>query len=297
MDNGRRDFIKKTAILMSGVAAVSAIPVITSCSNRLNPFSAVVIDKDLCVGCGECLQYCFYDAIILPERTPYWIEAEECNSCGDCVDVCKYDAFEIIKPNYYKVEDERCVGCGDCIDVCIDEGDAITYERDYYFARGRCKPDRCHHQCMEVCPEEGAVTLKAGDRRVSFDMAICTKCGLCVVACPYEAINPAKVVIDAEKCTSCGKCIDECDENYLPEHSRIFKAIEQVFPNDTPAGYVPRINPDKCVSCADCLEPNICDYKDAIKREIKIAEIDGKECRECGNCIPNCRFDAIIEEN
>jgi len=39
----------------------------------------------------------------------------------------------------------------------------------------------------------------------------CTACGLCVDACPAEAITLDEVaVLDAEKCTDCGTCVDEC---------------------------------------------------------------------------------------
>ena len=40
----------------------------------------------------------------------------------------------------------------------------------------------------------------------------CTGCGLCVGACPLEAISleDGKATIDEGKCTECGLCVEEC---------------------------------------------------------------------------------------
>jgi Na+-translocating ferredoxin:NAD+ oxidoreductase RNF subunit RnfB len=82
-----------------------------------------------------------------------------------------------------------------------------------------------------ACPEkatrkgEGIMTsigtsrgLKTTDRRkgsitmaVKIDESKCTGCGICVHACPVEAITVEQVAkINAETCTCCGFCVTEC---------------------------------------------------------------------------------------
>jgi phosphoadenosine phosphosulfate reductase len=40
---------------------------------------------------------------------------------------------------------------------------------------------------------------------------MCTKCGICVRACPTGAIKlEGFVQVDAEKCNQCGKCAESC---------------------------------------------------------------------------------------
>jgi len=47
--------------------------------------------------------------------------------------------------------------------------------------------------------------------RAALRANMCTKCGICVRACPTGAIRLDDVItVDAEKCDQCGKCVDSC---------------------------------------------------------------------------------------
>jgi len=62
-----------------------------------------VINPQLCIMCGKCLEVCKYDAIIGEKREPYLseylpfeIRQKRCTRCGECVKVCPAEAIEII---------------------------------------------------------------------------------------------------------------------------------------------------------------------------------------------------------
>jgi len=60
-------------------------------------------------------------------------------------------------------------------------------------------PDRECRECAEACPHE-AISLESG--RVQIDPLLCTACGLCVGACPAEALEAdpegvARAILDA----------------------------------------------------------------------------------------------------
>ncbi len=273
--NNRRKFLKDCGILGIGICSGSLF--MSSCTkNVLSPFrTKYAIIEDKCTGCGDCVESCYYKAILLPQKTQYFINQDLCIECGTCEPQCKDKAIFISTPTYNILED-KCIGCGKCIEKCINEGNCISYSKETYSIRNKCKPTNCHHQCQLAC-EFGAITIK--DKCI-IDLSKCTKCGKCVGKCPFEAINPAKVTKNEELCNHCGLCLAECNE---------FNAISKLYPLDYAK---PTINQDICTSCGDCKV--FCEKYDAIKYNNHVAKIDSTLCVDCGKCVESCeKYEAI----
>jgi NAD-dependent dihydropyrimidine dehydrogenase PreA subunit len=56
-----------------------------------------IINPDLCIRCGKCLEACTYNAIIGGRgNRSFEIRQERCTKCGDCLHACPTDAIEVI---------------------------------------------------------------------------------------------------------------------------------------------------------------------------------------------------------
>jgi len=271
----RRIFIKKASVLFAGGVVYSALPIVSACKKE-SIYDSYFVEKPKCIGCGDCLEACYHDAIDLPVLSSYFIVFHDCSDCGKCVPYCDQGAIKISQIDYNFIG-ENCVGCGNCIDVCQDEGNCISYEREEYKIKGKCNTNKCQEECFDSCPE-GAITFVGNKAKI--DMDICTRCGDCVSACPIDAINPAKVYKNDANCNNCGLCYDVCE----------FNAIERVVPSDYHHAF---IDTDLCTRCGDCFTNNACSDHSAIKRFVYNAEIDQQKCSKCGKCEFVCRFEAI----
>ncbi|HBA56200.1 MAG: 4Fe-4S binding protein [Syntrophorhabdus aromaticivorans] len=56
-----------------------------------------IVDKELCLGCGNCVEVCPPQAISLKDDKAC-IEQDYCEECGFCVAECPLDALEIRFP-------------------------------------------------------------------------------------------------------------------------------------------------------------------------------------------------------
>jgi electron transfer flavoprotein alpha subunit len=54
-----------------------------------------VIDKDICSGCGRCVDACPADVFSLEDGWPEVSAPEECVECGACVDNCPESAVRL----------------------------------------------------------------------------------------------------------------------------------------------------------------------------------------------------------
>jgi Fe-S-cluster-containing dehydrogenase component len=132
----------------------------------------------------------------------------------------------------FLIDVDKCTGCKLCIIVCKDEHVGSTYapwtkpqpDTGQFWIdvqsleRGRIPrvrmsylPLLCQHcenaPCAKACPE-GAIKTRP-DGLVWIDPALCTNCGLCQEACPYDVIYMNDELGIAQKCTGCAHRVDE----------------------------------------------------------------------------------------
>ncbi len=100
------------------------------------------------------------------------------------------------------------------------------------------------HPCKEVCPKD-AVSMVHGKSVIDQDK--CIKCGRCVEACAYNAINMmerpcakacgvdaissdslGRASINHDKCVSCGMCLVNCPFGAISDKGQIFQLIHAI---------------------------------------------------------------------
>ncbi|MFQ5681051.1 MAG: RnfABCDGE type electron transport complex subunit B, partial [Candidatus Omnitrophota bacterium] len=121
-----------------------------------------------CLGFGDCVRACPFEAITMTGHNLPKVEREKCRACGRCVQVCPKDLFSLIpqSAHYYtncsskdigknvlRVCSAGCIGCG---------------------------------KCQRACPCGKAIEVK--DNLAVFDYERCTNAGECFRVCPTKAI-------------------------------------------------------------------------------------------------------------
>lgn len=129
----------------------------------------------------------------------------------------------------------RCIRCERCISVCpedvlevlgIESGLAVRTPQITYAAGACTFCDLCREVCPTAAigavdpfrPDEGRIGVAAvvEDRCLAFQQA--GSCGVCVDACPYDALSfdsQRRPVVDAAACNGCGECVKICPANIL----------------------------------------------------------------------------------
>ncbi len=144
-----------------------------------------------CLGFGDCVPVCKFDAIHMNSETglPEIID-EKCTACGACVDACPKFIIELRKqmPKYRKiyvacVNKEKggiaskackvaCIGCSKCQKVC--EFDAIEISGNLAFIDSdKCKLCR---KCVSVCPTSSILEVNFPPRKLIADTAENVQC-------------------------------------------------------------------------------------------------------------------------
>ena len=134
-----------------------------------------------CMGYGDCVRACAFDAMYIDELTKLpVISDEKCVACGACVKACPRDLIELRK----RAKKERkiyvacsncdkggparracnvaCIGCNKCVKVCAF--DAITIENNLaYIDATKCTFCR---KCVTECPTNAILELNFPPRKI-----------------------------------------------------------------------------------------------------------------------------------
>ncbi|MCT4616519.1 MAG: Fe-S cluster domain-containing protein [Marinifilaceae bacterium] len=138
-----------------------------SCSIAASLYSGETNCAHGCLGLGECVESCAFDAMYMDKETGLpVIDEEKCVACGACVNTCPNNIIELRKKGpknrrifvscvnkdkgaaAKKACSAACIGCTKCAKEC--PFDAITIENNLaYIDFSKCKLCR---KCVAVCP-------------------------------------------------------------------------------------------------------------------------------------------------
>jgi electron transport complex protein RnfB len=126
---------------------------------------------DGCLGCGDCVVVCDFDAIHMDPETdlPVVID-DKCTACGACVDACPRDIIELRKKN--KKDRKIFVSC-------INEEKGVLTKKYCSVGCIACT------KCFKVCKYE-AITMEKN--KAFIDSEKCVLCRKCVAECPTSSI-------------------------------------------------------------------------------------------------------------
>ncbi|PWR70418.1 4Fe-4S binding protein [Methanospirillum stamsii] len=241
----------------------------------LQQVNNLILDNDVCTGCGICSEVCPEEAIVVgavggvrrglvDDAASIRVDETKCSYCGVCVIMCPFSALSLKVdgeerlpilekegfPTYDKgtsIDQDKCVRCNICEDVC--PRDAI--DRDVPLYEGQDKEGLAKGQAVEL-----KIEFTVDDEK-------CTKCGICGNLC--EAINVLHKPFSPEKGTVEGEVI--WDEAYC----------------------------DGCNVCAEACPSEAIKVTRTVvgKRKLGNVNIIDEDCCTCRWCAINCPTEAI----
>lgn len=120
-----------------------------------------------------------------------------CIGFGDCVKACEYDAITV-SDGLARISPLLCTGCGKCAAVCprgiievlpAERGAAVRCSStEKGAAANRACTVSCIgcRMCEKKCPQKA---IRVEDNLARVDLEKCTGCGLCAEICPHGCIE------------------------------------------------------------------------------------------------------------
>ena len=145
----------------------------SNCTVASNLYSGETGCSYGCVGLGECVDVCDFDALAMDPVTGLPVVNEDnCTACNACVVACPKDLFELRPIGKGKKNLRIYVAC-----MNPEKGSV---------ARKACEAAciGCS-KCVKVCPAD-AITVE--NSLAYIDYELCTSCRKCVYECPTDAI-------------------------------------------------------------------------------------------------------------
>lgn len=124
-----------------------------------------------CLGLGDCVRSCLFDAIHMNLETGLPEVNDKCVACGACVKACPRNIIEL---RLKGKKDKRIYVC------CINEEKGGPAKKNCSVACIGCG------KCVKVCPFE-AITLENNLAYIDYEK--CRLCRKCVPECPTNAIH------------------------------------------------------------------------------------------------------------
>ncbi len=120
-----------------------------------------------------------------------------CLGYGDCVNVCQYDAIHVVN-GVAIVDPAACTSCMMCINICpkriiellpMEQPESMVLCHNEDKAAGANKVCKVSciacRRCVKACPEQ---CIDMVNNRAVIDYPRCTNCGKCQEVCPHDCI-------------------------------------------------------------------------------------------------------------
>lgn len=141
---------------------------IGSCQAVKNLYGGDGLCKYGCLGYGDCVAACPFDAIRLSDGVAV-VDRERCVGCGLCVGTCPNAVISLVPENKRKP-----------VVLCQNKDKGVQTRKDCTAGCIACM------KCVKICPKQ-AIVMENNLARI--DQELCVGCQLCVKECPVGVIR------------------------------------------------------------------------------------------------------------